>query len=69
MNKCSTDILDKIIKMQLFALGNPTSKVLRNYSENKIIKPNYPDIYKLSDLLYEVSETEVKRNYVIAKTK
>mgnify|MGYP001066279328 CR=1 FL=1 len=39
------------------------------YSENKIIKPNYPDIYKLSDLLYEVSETELKRNYVIAKTK
>ena len=69
MNNCSIDILEQIKRMQLFALGNPTSKVLRNYSENKIIKPNYPDIYKLSDLIYDASKTEVKRNYVIAKTK
>ena len=68
MDNCSTDILEQITKMQLFALGNPTSNVLREYSSNKIIKPKYPDIYILSDLIYEASENEDKKNYVITKT-
>ena len=68
MDNCSADILNEIGKMQLFALGNPTSKVLREYSINKIIKPKYPDIYMLSDLIYEISVTKGKRNYVITKT-
>ena len=69
MENCSTDILEKIKSMQLFALGNPTAKVLRDFSANKIIKPKYPDIYMLSDLINKASETEVKNNYVITKTK
>ena len=69
MDNCSIDILEKIKSMQLFALGNPTAKVLRDFSVNKIIKPKYPDIYMLSDLLNKASETEVKNNYVITKTK
>ena len=69
MVNCSTDILEKIKSMQLFALGNPTAKVLRDFSANKIIKPKYPDIYMLSDLINKASETEVKNNYVITKTK
>ena len=68
MDQCSTDILEKIKSMQLFALGNPTAKVLRDFSANKIRKPKYPDIYMLSDLINEASEAEVKRNYVITKT-
>ena len=68
MDNCSTDILERISRMQLFALGDPTAKVLRNYSINKIIKPKYPDIYMLSDLIYEISKTQIKSNYVIKKT-
>ena len=67
MDKCSVDILNEIGKMQLFALGNPTSKVLREYSINKIIKPKYPDIYMLSDLINEISVTQGNRSYVITK--
>ena len=59
------EILNQIAKMQLFALGNPTYKTLENYSEKKIIKPKYPDIYKLSDLIYETSGTKEKKSYVI----
>jgi len=67
MGNCSTDILNQIARMQLFALGNPTSKTLGNYSEKNIIKPKFPDIYKLSELIYKASETE-QNNYVITKT-
>ena len=68
MDNCSADILNNIAGMQLFALGTPTSKALRNYSANKIIKPKHPDIYTLSDLLYKASIAEEKENYVITKT-
>ena len=68
MDHCSADILKQIARMQLFALGSSTSKVLGDYSIKKIINPNYPNIYTLLDLIYEVSETEVKKNYVITKT-
>ncbi len=68
MDNCSTDILNYIAGMQLFALGNPTSKALENYSEKRIINPKYPNIHTLSDLIYEASETEEKKNYVITKT-
>ena len=68
MDNCSADILTKISRMKLFTLGMPTSKVLGKYSRNKIIKPKYPDIYLLSDLIYETSEIEEKRNYVTTKT-
>ena len=68
MDNCSADILFQISRMKLFALGKPTSKVLSRYSENKIIKPKHPDIYILSDLIYEISEAEAKRNYVTTKT-
>ena len=68
MDNCSADILHNIAGMQLFALGAPTSKALRNYSANKIIKPKHPDIYTLSDLLYKASIAEEKENYVITKT-
>ena len=54
--------------MQLFALGTPTSRILKNYSTQGIIKPKYPDIYTLSDLIYEESIAEEKKNYVITKT-
>ena len=67
MDNCSADILNEIRKMQLFALGNPTSKVLREYSINQIIKPKYPDIYMLSDLVYDISATQGNRSYVITK--
>ena len=50
----------EIGKMKLFALGNPTSKILREYSINQIIKPKYPDIYTLSDLIYSASISEEK---------
>ena len=66
MDNCSDHILNNILEMQLFALGAPTSRVLGNYSEKKIIKPEYPDIYTLSDLIYKASEIETE-NYVIAK--
>ena len=68
MDNCSTDILNNIAGMQLFALGTPTSRILKNYSTQGIIKPKYPDIYALSDLIYELSITEGKNNYVITKT-
>ena len=68
MDNCSDGILNYIAGMQLFALGNPTSRVLGNYSTQKIIKPKYPDIYTLSDLIYEASIAEEKKNYVITKT-
>ncbi len=67
MNNCSDHILNNISEMQLFALGTPTSRVLENYSAKRIIKPKYPNIYNLSDLIYEASETETK-NHVITKT-
>ena len=68
MDNCTNKVLNYIMGMQLFALGNPTSKVLGNYSTQRIIKPNYPDIYTLSDLLYEASISAEKKNYVITKT-
>ena len=68
MDKCSDGILNYIAGMQLFALGNPTSSILGNYSTQRIIKPKYPDIYTLTDLLYEASIAEEKKNYVITKT-
>ena len=55
MDNCSDHILKNISGMQLFALGTPTSRVLENYSAKRIIKPEYPDIYILSDLIYEAS--------------
>ena len=61
MDNCSTDILERISRMQLFALGDPTAKVLRNYSINKIIKPKCPDIYKLADLIYKASKSQAKK--------
>ena len=67
MDNCSADILNVIETMKLFALGNPTSKVLREYSINQIIKPKYPDIYMLSDLVYDISATQGNRSYVITK--
>ena len=69
MDKCSEDILNNIAGMQLFALGNPTSRVLENYSTQRIIKPKFPDIYTLSDLIYEASKAEERKDYVITKTK
>ena len=57
MDNCSAHILNNIAGMQLFALGNPTSRSLEDYSAKRIIKPKYPDIYTLSDLIYEASET------------
>ncbi len=68
MDNCSDHILNNILEMQLFALGAPTSRVLGNYSEKKIIKPEYPDIYTLSDLIYKESILERKKNHVITKT-
>jgi uroporphyrinogen-III synthase len=68
MDNCSTDILNYIGGMQLFALGNPTSKALENYSEKRIIKPKYPNIHTLLDLIYEALETEEKKNHVISET-
>ena len=68
MDNCSADILNNIAGMQLFSLGAPTSRVLENYSEKKIMKPEYPDIYTLSDLIYKMSIAEEKKNYVITKT-
>ena len=68
MDNCSADILNKIGGMQLFALGTPTSKILGNYSIQSIIKPKYPDIYTLSDLIYKMSIAEEKKNFVITKT-
>ena len=68
MDNCSVDILDNIAGMQLFALGTPTSRVLENYTTQRIIKPKYPDIYTLSDLIYKMSIAEEKKNYVITKT-
>ena len=67
MDNCSDEILNYIAGMQLFALGNPTSRVLGNYSTQRIIKPKYADIYTLSDLIYAASGTE-KKKYVITKT-
>ena len=61
MDNCSVEILNYISGMQLFALGNPTSRVLGNYSTQRIIKPKYPDIYNLSDLIYNVSIPEEKK--------
>ena len=69
MDNCSTNILNYIAGMQLFALGNPTSKALENYSEKSIIKPKYPNIHILSDLIYAASEAKEKKNDVITKTK
>ena len=57
MDYCSVDILKQIERMQLFALGNHTSKTLGKYSIKKVIKSNYPDIYILSDLIHKVSQT------------
>ena len=68
MDNCSIDILNQITNMQLFALGNPTSRVLENYSVKKIIKPQYPDIYMLAELIYETAQKEEKKNYVITET-
>ena len=68
MDNCSADILNNIGGMQLFALGTPTSKILGNYSTQRIIKPKYPDIYTLSDLIYKASISEEKENYAITKT-
>ena len=68
MDNCSAQILKNIAGMQLFALGTPTSRVLENYATQRIIKPKYPDIYTLSDLIYEESIAEEKKNYVITKT-
>jgi len=68
MDNCSVDILNNIAGMQLFALGTPTSRILKNYSTQGIIKPKYPDIYILSDLIHEESIAEEKKNYVITKT-
>jgi uroporphyrinogen-III synthase len=68
MDNCSDHILNNISGMQLFSLGAPTSRVLENYSEKKIMKPEYPDIYTLSGLIYEASIAEEKKNYVITKT-
>ena len=59
MDNCSTDILNYIAGMQLFALGTPTSKILKNYSTQGIIKPKYPDIYTLSDLIYKARNGRV----------
>ena len=33
MDNCSTDRINQIARMQIFALGNPTAKVLENYLE------------------------------------
>ena len=68
MDNCSADILNNIAGMQLFALGTPTSRILENYSTQRIIKPKYPDIYTLSDLIYKASISEEKENYAITKT-
>ena len=68
MDNCSTDILKNIAGMQLFALGASTSRILENYSTHRIIKPKYPDIYTLSDLIYKASISEEKENYAITKT-
>jgi uroporphyrinogen-III synthase len=68
MDNCSVDILNNIAGMQLFALGTPTSMALGKYSIQSIIKPKYPDIYALSDLIYKMSIAEKKKNYVITET-
>ena len=68
MDNCSADILNNIAGMQLFSLGTPTSRVLGKYSTQSILKPKYPDIYTLSDLIYKMSIAKEKRNYVITKT-
>ena len=68
MDNCSPDILHNIAGMQLFALGTPTSMALGKYSIRSIIKPKYPDIYTLSDLIYKMSIAEEKKNFVITKT-
>ena len=68
MDNCSADILNNIAGMQLFALGTPTSMALGKYSIQSIIKPKYPDIYTLSDLIYKMSTAEEKKNYVFTKT-
>jgi len=67
MDNCLDHILKNISEMQLFALGTPTSRVLESYSAKRIIKPEYPNIYTLSDLIYKESEIETE-NYIIAKT-
>ena len=68
MDNCSDEILNKIERMKLFALGKPTCNSLQKYSIRRIIKPKYPNIYMLSDLIYKVAEAEEKKNYVFAKT-
>ena len=68
MDNCSAHILKDIAGMQLFALGTPTSRVLENYTPQRIIKPKYPDIYTLSDLIYKASISEENENYAITKT-
>ena len=68
MANSTTDILDQVKNMQLFALGNPTSRALGKYSIQSIINPNYPDIHTLSDLIYKMSIAKGKKNYVITKT-
>ena len=61
MGKCSADILERISTMQLFSLGEPTANALKNYSINKIIKPKYPDIYKLLNLINKASNSKKKK--------
>ena len=61
MDNCSIDILNYILEMQLFGLGIPTSKILQKYSKKRILKPNYPEIYKLSDLVYKVAKEKIKK--------
>ena len=61
VGNCSADILERISTMQLFSLGEPTANALKNYSINKIIKPKYPDIYKLADLIYQTSNSKKKK--------
>ena len=61
VDNCSADILERISTMQLFSLGEPTANALKNYSINKIIKPKYPDIYKLADLIYKASNSKEKK--------
>ena len=50
MANSTTDILDQVKNMQLFALGNPTSNTLENYSEKSIIKPKEDEGFSFAGL-------------------
>ena len=67
IDNCSSDILNYIIEMQLFSLGTPTSKILQKYSKKRVIKPDYPEIYKLSDLVYKFAKEKINKPNVLTK--